>query len=191
MSTVAAPYGLIPNFHPSGVIRPSVLSRGIVSGLAQNLFKHAPVFLAADGTLNVFSTPGAGEILGSFAGVEFTDAFGRRQHSPAWVSGTVATNIVAYVWDDADILYRIQGDAGIAVTGRGEFGNFVNPTAGNATTLYSTAALDVPLAGATGDLLVVDKYERIDNDWFDVDPVSGAFTDVIVKIARPQLAANF
>lgn len=188
MAAVAAPYGLIPHYHPSGIIRPSVYGRGILSGFVTSLFKHTPIALQADGTIGL---PGVGlELLGSFAGVEFTDAFGRRQHSPGWVAGTVATAIVAYVWDDPEITYRIQANGGVSLAARGDNADFVNPGAGNTTTLYSTAAISI-VTGATGQLRVYDKVESVNNDWFDSDPVSGAFTDLVVKIAESQLAADF
>jgi hypothetical protein len=191
MSQVSAPYGLIPTYHPSGIIRPAFYGRGIVSGLAANLFKYAPVLLQTDGTLTVAGATGA--FLGSFAGCSFTDAFGRRQHSPAWISGTVGTNIEAWVWDDQETRFRIQATGPLPLSARGDEANLVGPGTGNATTLYSTAQISTVLAGAgvQAQLRIIDKYETVFNDWSDSDPVAGAFTDLIVKIAQSQLAAPF
>ena len=188
MSATSAPYGLIPTYHPSGIIRPKAYKAGILTGLATSIFKYSPVLMQTTGFLTIAG--GTGKFLGSFAGVEYTDATGRRLHSPGWVSGTTATDITAYVWEDPDMIFRIQSDGSLAQSSRGDEANFANVGTGNATTLFSTAQISSALAGVgvQAQLQIVDKFESNlagGNDFGD------AFTDVLVKIAQPQRAAAF
>ena len=184
MSATSAPYGLIPTYHPSGIIRPKAYSGGILSGLATALFKYTPILMQTTGFLTVAGATGA--FLGSFAGVEYTDATGRRQHSPGWISGTVATNIIAYVWQDPGIIYRMQANGSLAQSSRGDEANFANVGTGNATTLYSTAQVGALVGvGVQGQVQVIDKFESISNDFGD------AFTDVLVKISQSQINAPY
>ena len=188
MSQTSTPYGLIPTYHPSGILRPKAFSGGITSGLATALFKYSPVLMQTNGTLTIAGATGA--FLGSFAGSEFTDANGRRQFSPGWIAGTVATDIIAYVWMWPDMIFRIQANGSLALTSRGDEANFANVGTGNATTLYSTAQISTTLAGAgvTAQMQIIDKYnsQQLGGNEFG-DP----FTDVLVKISQPQLARDY
>lgn len=185
MSGTSTPFGLIPTYHPSGILRPKAYKGGIASGLALPIFKYGPVLLATTGVLSPAGATGA--FLGSFAGVEYTDATGRRLHSPGWIANTAASDIVAYVWEWPDMIWRIQANGSLPLTSRGDSANFVNPNTGNATTLFSTTQISTALAGAgnTAQLQIVDAFEAIDNLFGD------AFTTVLVKIAQPQRAAPF
>lgn len=213
MSLVFAPYGLVPVAHESGIVRPAFGSGGgqpfggytIASGYANNIFLNSPIMIdAATPSSNlvlasVFASaappiPNASKILGSFQGVEFTLATGRRTVSPFWPAGTVpfaGSPTVAWITRDPRIRYQIQANGPVPATAMGNLASITaNTTAsGNAVTGFSTVALDVatlltPAANPTfvNQLRIVGFAQQIDNNPGD------AFTQVIVEIAaHPDL----
>jgi hypothetical protein len=113
MSSTSAPFGFRPSFHNSGQIRPKAYT--IASTYAANIFMGDPVKLIDEGTIQLATSDGARDgtvggilCLGIFAGVEFTDSLGKPTVSNFWPTGTTATNIVAYVFDDPETLFDVQ-----------------------------------------------------------------------------------
>jgi len=47
-------------------------------------------------------------LLGIFAGCQYNDASGKPTISPFWPTGTTATDIVAWVYDDPETLFDVQ-----------------------------------------------------------------------------------
>jgi hypothetical protein len=176
MSSISAPFGLRPAFHPSGLDRAQALAGGITSGYASNILKGQPVqygTTANGGTLGTIIAAGAtGAWSGAFAGVQWTDTTGRARVSNYWPANTAYTagTCVAYFYNDANIVYEIQSDATIAQTSIGNEYNFSNTTAGSATTGLSAATLGVSTAvgnGAQGQMRVVDIAPYPGNEWGD------------------------
>jgi hypothetical protein len=169
MSSTSAPFGLRPAFHPSGLDRAQALTNGIASAYGSDILKGQPVkYNPSNGNI-VIATVGA-IWSGAFAGVEFTDTTGRRRVSNYWPSGTTGTNIIAYFYNDNNIVYEIQTDATIAQTSIGNEYNFSNIAAGSNTTGLSAATLGVSTAvgnGNPGDMRVVDIAGYADNAWGD------------------------
>ena len=187
MSATNAPFGLRPAYFPTGLERAQALTNGIASGYASNILKNQPVqygTTANSGTLGTIIAAGAtGAIAGAFDGVEWTDTTGRRRVSNYWPANTAGTNIVAYFYNDLNIVYEIQTDATIAQTSIGNEYNFSNVTAGSTTTGLSAATLGVSTAvgnGAQGQLRIVDIAPYPDNNWGD------AYVIVRVQIANSQ-----
>lgn len=184
MSAVSAPYGFRPAFHPSGVIRPKGLLGGIASGYGANLYIGAPVIMATTGVLNAAGT--SGEILGVFAGCQFTPTGGRPVNG-YWPTGQTyeAGTMIAFYYDDPAIVYAVQANGSLAQTSIGDEANCVNPTAGSNYTHFSTAGLSSSLAGDgnQAQFQIVGLQELQDNAWGD------AYTQVLVRIAQPQFAA--
>lgn len=213
MSLIFAPYGLAPVAHESGIVRPAFGSGGgqplggytIASGFASNIFLNAPITIdAATPTSNIVlaaafasaapPVPAASQILGSFQGVEFTLATGRRTVSNFWPAGTVPfanSQTVAWITRDPRIRYQIQANGSIPATAMGNLASITtnNSAAGNATTGFSTVALNTatlvtPPTNPTfvNQLRIVGFSQQIDNNPGD------AFTQVIVEIAaHPDL----
>ena len=182
MSATSASFGLRPAFHPSGLDRAQALTDGIVSGLAVNILKGAPVRYnstagtsVAAGTIALSAAGSA--FAGAFAGCEWTDTTGRRRVSNYWPSGTtyITGSCIAYFYNDQNIVYEIQSDATIAQTSLGGEYNFSANTgfgvgAGSNTTGLSTTGLGVSTAvanGSQGDMRVVDIAPFADNAWGD------------------------
>jgi hypothetical protein len=214
VSLTFAPYGLAPVAHESGIVRPAFGSGagqpfggyGIASGFASNIFMNAPIAVdptAATSNIVLVAAQGASaaaptlanKILGSFQGVEFTLATGRRTVSNFWPAGTVpfaGSPTAAWITRDPRIRYQIQANG---VVPAGSMGTLASITAngsanGNATTGFSTVALDVTAGNFTNpgtanptflnQLRIVGFAQQIDNNPGD------AFTQVIVEIALHQ-----
>lgn len=180
MSATSAPFGLRPAFHPSGLDRAQALTNGITSGYGSNILKGQPVQYSASAGVVIIATVGA-VWSGAFQGVEFTDTTGRRRVSNYWPASTSATNIIAYFYNDNNIVYEIQTDATIAQTSIGNEYNFSNIAAGSTTTGLSQCTLGVSTAvgnGNPGDMRVVDIGAYPDNAWGD--------SYVIVRVVNPR-----
>lgn len=187
MSATNAPFGMRPAYFPTGLERAQALANGITSGYSSNILKGQPVqygTTANGGTLGTIIAAGAtGAIAGAFDGVEWTDTTGRRRVSNYWPASTAGTAIVAYFYNDLNIVYEIQTDATIAQTSIGNEYNFSNVTAGSTTTGLSACTLGVSTAvgnGAQGQLRIVDIAPYPDNNWGD------AYVIVRVQIANSQ-----
>jgi hypothetical protein len=187
MSATNAPFGLRPAFHPSGLDRAQALTNGIASGYASNILKGQPVkYNPSNGNI-VIATVGAAWT-GAFAGVEWTDTTGRRRVSNYWPASTAGTNIIAYFYNDNNIVYEIQTDATIAQTSIGQEYNFSAIASGSTTTGLSTATLGVSTVvanGAQGDMRGVDISGYADNAWGD------PYVIVRVVCANNQLFGAF
>ena len=187
MSATNAPFGLRPAFHPSGLDRAQALANGITSGYATAILKGQPVkystaavLAGSQGTIVPVSATSDGWS-GAFAGVEFTDTTGRRRVSNYWPASTTGTQIVAYFYNDQNIVYEIQADGSMAQTTIGNEYNFTNLTAGSTTTGLSQCTLGASTAqGNTGQgqMRVVDLSPAVDNGWGD------AYT--VVRVVNSQ-----
>lgn len=182
MSSTAAPFGLRPALHPSGTIRPRAAT--IASGLASNIYQYSPVQYLAAGQIQL-AAAGA-RAIGTFLGVEYTPSDGRRRVSNIWPTGQVATDIVAYITDDPQIVYEIQGNAPVPLTGMGQQYDWsTNDTnAGSLVTGLSNVSLNVASAAANAGVRVVGITPGPDNDFGD------AFTIVQVQISEHQFVAD-
>jgi hypothetical protein len=195
MSATYAPFGLKPVYHPSGIIR-SLNFTGAYDTSAV-FYSGTPVSLdeattAGVSTLVVASnTPTANKRLaGVFAGVEYTDASGRRTVSK-WFGPALgtATDVVMWIFMDPEIVYEVQANGSIANTQVGQEFNFTAVTSGqiigNGGLGTSTAALD-PTAvsvGTQAQLQVTGLGREINNAWGDTATV------VQVKLANDVFVA--
>jgi hypothetical protein len=186
MSSVNAPFGLRPSFHPSGLDRAVALTDGILNGYTSNLLKGQPVALNTSGQL-IAATAGSA-YQGAFAGVEWTDTTGRRRVSNYWPASTayVTGSCIAYYYSDPNIVYEIQADGSLPQTSIGDNANFTNITAGSTTTGLSACTMSTTLSGtsAVGDLRILNLSPAVDNAWGD------AFTVVQVQVSRSQYVAT-
>jgi hypothetical protein len=192
MSATNAPFGLRPSFFPTGLERAQAITNGITSGYASNILKGQPVVYgttANGGTLGtIIIAANTGAVTGAFAGVEFTDTTGRRRVSNYWPASTSGTNIIAYFYNDLNIIYEIQTDATIAQTSIGNEYNFSNIAAGSTTTGLSQCTLGVSTAAGSGgqaQMRIVDIAAYPDNAWGD------AYVIVRVQLASTQFFGAF
>jgi hypothetical protein len=115
MSATSAPFGFRASYHNSGQIIAKAYT--IASGYAQNVFQGDPVKLHNDGVIQLGTNDGTRSgsvdgisLLGIFAGCQYNDALGRPTVSPFWPTGITATEIIAWVYDDPEILFAVQYD---------------------------------------------------------------------------------
>jgi hypothetical protein len=166
---------------------------GLSAAYATALYKGTPVTLNTSGQI-VIGAVSAADILGSFAGVEYTDPTGRRVVSDYWPAAqAVLANTETWVWvyDDPLIVYTIQADGAVAQAAIGDQANFSATagylvTSGSTLTGRSSTAINATLAGAAaqGTLRIIGKDLSVDNEWGD------AYTKVQVQIARHVYVGN-
>lgn len=167
MPSVSAPFGFRPSFHNSGQMRPKEYT--IASAYATNIFSGDPVKLVDAGTVQLGTSDGSRTgtvagitLLGTLAGVEYRDATGKPTISPYWIGGTVATEIVAYVYDDPETLFDVQytnpGTPGTdsVQTSVGEQSDWTGFTApgGSTRTGLSSASLAAIESSGTGQFQI-------------------------------------
>lgn len=187
MSSINAPFGLRPAFHPSGTIRP--VAGTITTGYASNIFMNAPVGIIADGSIALAAAGGVAVAgaCGAFQGVEYNPtATGPRVVSNMWPASTAAVSIVAYFTQDPYITYEIQANATLAQSSIGnQYDWSANDTnAGNTVTGLSNVTLNVASAAANAGLRVVGLTPGPDNAWGDTFPI------VQVQLSEHQFVAT-
>lgn len=178
MSATSAPFGLRPVNHPSGQVRPVAMT--ILTGYATAILRNQPVKIHTDGTIQAAAV--GDRFIGSFQGVEYTDANGRRQIADNWVASTAATDIVAYVTRDPLIVYEIQSNATLAASNIGEEYDF---TAVSGTTISgSTQMLDVASTAANASVRLLGITPGPDNAFGDTYVIAQ------VQISEHQFVAD-
>jgi hypothetical protein len=186
MSSINAPFGMRPSFHPSGLDRAVALPNGITSTYGTGILKGQPVALNTSG--NIITATAGQAYQGAFAGQEYTDLTGRRIVSNQWIAGTQyqTGSQVTYYYSDPAIVYDIQADGSLAQTSVGDQANFTNLTNGSTTTGLSACTISTSLAGtsAVGDMRIIGLTPAIDNAWGD------AYTIVQVQVSRSQFVAT-
>jgi hypothetical protein len=185
--TVDAPYGLKPvNLIGGQVFAGATRQIPIASGYATSIFNGDVVKLSSDGVLVKETGTTTATPVGVFLGCSYTDPTLKYQlFSQYYPASTVASDIVAYVADDPDQLFKValvSGTTVIAGYGRTIVGNNVAlvQNAGSATTGNSAVAVDGSSAATTVSLPI-----RIIDVVPETVDASGDFTEVIVKWNAP------
>lgn len=160
MANVDSPFGFVPSRHMSGSpIRTNKYT--ITSGLAENIFNGDLVILTADGVITPHSATEVNN-LGVFAGVSYTASDGSYKFSEYWPSGTTGTNIIAYVYDDPYIVYKVQSDGSPAQTNIGNCAD-VAADAGSTTTGQSGFQLNSSMGTGTATCKLIGLFESPEN----------------------------
>jgi len=160
MANVDSPFGFVPSRHMSGSpIRTNKYT--ITSGLAENIFNGDLVILTADGVITPHTAEETNNI-GVFAGVSYTASDGSYKYSEYWPSGTTGTNIIAYVYDDPYIVYKVQSDGSPAQTNIGNCADVV-ADAGSTTTGQSGFQLNSTMASSAATCKIIGLYESPEN----------------------------
>jgi len=180
---VDSPYGLIPqNLIGGQVFAGSTRQISIASGYNTSIFFGDVVRLVATGTLEKDTGTATATPVGVFLGCSYTDLVYGKTFRQSYSANTTATDIVAYVSDDPDTLYKVAVVASgttIGTVTRTAVGNNATlvQNAGNAITGNSRVA--IAAATATTATLPV----RIIDVIAETSPIGspGSFTEVIVK----------
>jgi hypothetical protein len=178
--TVSAPYGLKPvNLIGGQVFAGATRQFPIASAYAVNLFYGDLVKLTTDGTLVKDTGTTTATPVGVFLGCSYTSpALGYQLFSQYYPTGTVASDIVAFVCDDPDQLFKVavvSGTTVIAGVGRTVVGNNVSlvQNAGNTATGNSAVAVLSSSAATTNTLPI-----RV----IDVVPETATAADTYVEL---------
>jgi hypothetical protein len=179
--TVSGPYGLIPiNLIGGQVFASATRSIPIGSGSATSIFFGDVVKLNSSGTLDKDVGTSSATPVGVFLGCSYTDPTFGKTFRQYYAANTVASDIVAFVQDDPDALFKV------AVVSTGTNVSYVNRTAvGENAVLVQTAG-----STTTGDSKVaVSSTTATTSTWpiriIDVIPetqsAAGSYTEVVVK----------
>lgn len=185
MTASAAYFGFRPVYHPSGSIRANVYEPGAKAAAAA-IYRGDPVKLVEDGTDWLTIAGATDDIIGVFAGCEYTDVNGKPTESSYWPGAvTGATNIKFYVYDDPAIVYESQADEAVASSAIGDQADSVI-VAGSTQTGLTGSHIDGTLqtTGQQGQWRIVGLGRGVDNAWGD------AFTIVQCMIAQHQYVSN-
>jgi len=160
MANVDAAFGFVPLRQMSGNA-PRANKYTIASGLAENIFKGDLVILISTGLLTPHTATETNNI-GVFAGVSYTASDGSYVYSEYWPSGTVATDIIAYVYDDPQTIFKVQSAGTPAQT---NIGNCADVVAGAGSTLTGQSGFEISgtMAAGIASCKIVALYDAPDN----------------------------
>lgn len=179
MANTDAPFGFRPKSHSTGgVIRSKAYRNGVASAYNTSIFRGDVVERVADGSFAQAAAANA-DNWGVFAGCQYTDSNGKPKWSQYWPADTVATDIIAYVYDDPDILFEVQTDATGATNADEAALADWEVVAGSTATGQSKFNLDISAGLAT-----TNKALRIIALSKDPGNESGAYTKVLVQFAE-------
>jgi hypothetical protein len=185
MATTAAPYGLkAVNLVGGQPYAGSTRQIKIASGYAADIYNGSVVSVVAAGTVEIVNELGtnasafvAGTV-GVFVGCSYTDPNTKQKlFKQYWPSGTVASDAVAYVVDDPDVVFQIQANATAAQAVLGSNIGVENPTAGDTVTGNSTMAADTGTVDVT-DTIAFKIVDFVDST---TSEVGDTYTDLLVK----------
>lgn len=178
MANTNAPLGLRPIRHMTGgSIRANEYS--IASAYASNIFYGHPVEMTGTGKNIQIAAAANADNIGVFAGCRYVDSSGDQQFSRYWPASTTATEIVALVYDDPDIVFETQCDT----LAEADIGNQMdwNAGTGSTSTGNSGAYADESTKATTGkSLRILGLVPRPDNAY-------GAYAKAEVVFAEHAL----
>jgi hypothetical protein len=188
MAATAAPYGARPvgALSAKGSFVGPYRHIKIAASYNTAIFYGDFVKLANTGTIQKDAGTTTLRCCGIFMGCAYTDPTTNQYTvSQQWPASNAATDAVAYVLDDPDVLMQMQADGTVAQTGLGN--NFaVAPTVGSTAIGTSKNAVDADSLATTTTLplRLIDFVDGPDS------AVGDAYTDLIVKFNTDDLAAN-
>ena len=180
MATSATPMGAEPTdtLSASGSFTGKVRHMKIASGYGTAIFYGDFVKLVAAGTVekSAITTSVVAGTVGIFVGCSYTDpSTNQLTFNQQFPASTAASDIMAYVVDDPDLVFRMQGDGSIAQTGLGNNVSLVS-TAGSTSIGRSKNAVDASTI-ATTNTLPMRIVEFVDGP---SSTVGDSYTDVLV-----------
>jgi len=179
--TVSAPYGLLPiNLVGGQVFAGATRQIPIDSDSATAIFFGDVVKLNSSGTLSKDTGTDAATPVGVFMGCSYTDSTYGLTHRQYYPGGVTASDIVAYVTDDPDALFKVAIVSATTTIGgvtRTVVGNnaVLVQNAGNTATGNSKVAVDDNTGtDTTFPVKIIDVIAETTN-------ADGSYTEVIVK----------
>ena len=160
MANADAAFGFVPTRHMSGNA-PRTNKYTCASGLAENIFKGDLCIIIATGLITPHTATEVNNI-GVFNGVSYTASDGSYVYSEYWPSGTVATDIVAYVYDDPYTVFKVQSAGAPAQT---NIGNCADVVAGAGSTVTGQSGFETSgtMAAGIATCKIIGLFEAPDN----------------------------
>ena len=187
MASSATPYGFKPvNLIGGQPYAGSTRQIKIASGYGANIYNGSIVAIVAAGTIEIVttngdnSTPFPAGTIGVFVGCTYTDPNSKQKlFSQYWPTGTVASDAMAYIVDDPDVLFQVQADGSLAQAALGQNAHLAavqSTSTGSTATGNSNTALDATTNTTSGFAFrIVDFVDAPGST------VGDAYTDVLVK----------
>ena len=187
MASSATPYGLkAVNLIGGQPYAGSTRQIKIASGYGTNIFNGAIVSIVAGGTIEIVttngdnSTPFPAGTIGVFVGCTYTDpSTGNITFKQNWPTGTVASDAMAYIVDDPDVVFQVQADGAVTQADLGQNVHLAavqSTNTGDTTTGNSTSAVSATTAVTSGFAFrIVDFVDAPGST------IGDAFTDLLVK----------
>ena len=184
--TVSGPSGLVPVKLVSGVPFVGVTRQySIASAYDTNIFSGDAVQLLTGGTISRDTADAAMTPIGVFLGCTYTDpSLGYQLFNQYYPADTVASDIMAYVADGTDVLFKVavlSSAAGVtpvigdlAITDLGANVAMINNDGDTATGNSRCGISDSTATTNTLPLRIVELVEETKNS-------SGGFTEALVK----------
>jgi hypothetical protein len=152
----------------------------IAANYGTSIFQGDMVMQVTGGGVEIHADGGTVPIVGVFNGCKYTDpTSGEQVFSNYYPASTNASDIIAFIIDDPNVVFEIQADDTFPVADL--FGNFdiVYTTAGSTLSGISGAELDVTTGATTAGLPIkaIDISEDPENS-----DVASANTNVLVVI---------
>lgn len=179
MANANSPFGLRPVRHQTGgMIRLTEYS--IASGYNTSIFSGDVVEATGTGKNISKAAAANADNLGVFSGCRYVDAQGKQVFSPMWPASTVATEIVALVYDDPNIVFECQTDT----VAEADVQLLVdwNVGTGVAATGVSGLYADNATKAATGcSLRIIGLVPRVDNAYGAYAKIEVVFIEHVMK----------
>ena len=187
MASSATPYGLkAVNLIGGQPYAGSTRQIKIASGYGTNIFNGAIVSIVAGGTIEIVttngdnSTPFPAGTIGVFVGCTYTDpSTGNITFKQNWPTGTVASDAMAYIVDDPDVVFQVQADGAVTQADLGQNVHLAavqSTNTGDTTTGNSTSAVSATTAVTSGFAFrIVDFVDAPGST------IGDAFTELLVK----------
>jgi hypothetical protein len=179
--TVSGPYGLIPiNLIGGQVFASATRSIPITSNSATSIFFGDVVKLNSSGTLDKDAGTSSATPVGVFLGCSYTDPTFGKTFRQFYAANTVASDIVAFVQDDPDALYKVavvSTGTSISYVTRANVGEnaVLVQTAGSTVTGDSKVAISSTTGTtSTWPIRIIDVIAETQSS-------AGSYTEVVVK----------
>jgi hypothetical protein len=161
MANVDRPNGLTFSRYLGGGRNVATNDYTIASAYNTSIFNGDPV--KSTGTDRNVAVAAAGDtMVGVFKGCSYTNAAGDIIFSNYWPASTTATDIVAFVIDDPDAVFTIQGDGAIVAADIGATADLVAGT-GDTTTGRSAYELNSSDIATGAGVKIMGLVKRPDN----------------------------
>ena len=188
MPSSATPYGAMPQAGLScnGSFTGKVRHIKIASAYDTAIFYGDFVKLVAAGTVEKDEGTTSMTPVGIFVGCKYTDPNSKNlTFNQQWIADTTASDAVAYVMDDPNILFQMQCDGTAAQTVLGS-NCAVTQTAGSTSIGTSKNTVDISTTATTNTLplRIIDFVDGPNS------AVGDSYTDVIVKFNAGHLYDN-